>query len=125
MIVLDSSAILAFLLKETGAQMVQEQLAAAVVCSVNATEVITKLIDEKWDVQTAIMTFDALGVHVLPYDKPLSIRAGALRQSTKHRGLSLGDRACLALAERERMPVLTADRVWTALDIGVDIRLAR
>ena len=61
----------------------------------------------------------------MDFDEALGLRAGALRLATRHLGLSLGDRACLALAEREQLPILTGDGAWALLDIGLDIRLIR
>jgi PIN domain nuclease of toxin-antitoxin system len=52
-------------------------------------------------------------------------QTGALRPATKALGLSLGDRACLALARRERLPILTADRSWAKLDLGIPIKVMR
>lgn len=67
------------------------------------------------------------GLHlsIVPFDDELAYDCAGLRPVTKHLGLSLGDRACLALAKREVLPVLTADRVWSELDIGVEVRLIR
>jgi PIN domain nuclease of toxin-antitoxin system len=59
------------------------------------------------------------------FDGPMALRAGKLRAAARSRGLSLGDRACLALAQREGLPALTADRAWAGLDIGVEVRLIR
>lgn len=60
-----------------------------------------------------------------PFDTDLALRAALLRNSTRPYGLSLGDRACLALARREGLPVLTADRSWAKLDVGVEVVLIR
>jgi PIN domain nuclease of toxin-antitoxin system len=124
-IVLDTSAVLAFVFAEKGAEAVRDHLAAARLCSVNATEIITKMVDRKWPVEDALTAFELLGVDVVPFDRTLALRAGAMRETTEKQGLSLGDRACLAFAERERLPVLTGDRIWANLDIGVEIRLIR
>ncbi len=59
------------------------------------------------------------------FDGALGISAGQLRAATKHLGLSLGDRACLALAIQEDATALTADRSWADLDIGCKIELIR
>ena len=62
---------------------------------------------------------------LVAHDARLACRADELRPLTKHLGMSLADRACLALAERERLPVLTADRSWTSIDLAIGIRLIR
>jgi PIN domain nuclease of toxin-antitoxin system len=62
---------------------------------------------------------------VVAYDLTLARRAGELRLPTRRFGLSVGDRACLALAERERLPAYTTDRTWAKLNLGIDIRLIR
>jgi PIN domain nuclease of toxin-antitoxin system len=61
----------------------------------------------------------------VPFDEELARGAGALRPATKSLGLSLGDRACLALAQREGLPVLTADRAWAKLAVGVEVKVIR
>ena len=64
-------------------------------------------------------------LHELDYD--LAIQAGAMFARTRAFGLSLGDRACLALAARERLPAMTADRIWAQAGplVGVEVRLIR
>jgi ribonuclease VapC len=62
---------------------------------------------------------------VIDFDRALAMRAGLMRRATRAQGLSLGDRACLALAERLALPVLTADRVWADLDLGIEVVLIR
>jgi ribonuclease VapC len=66
---------------------------------------------------------DALTIVALDADDGPAI--ARLRQPTRHLGLSLADRACLALAQRLELPVLTTDRAWEQLDLAVDVRLAR
>jgi len=61
----------------------------------------------------------------LDFDWAAGLAAGLLRASTRRFGLSLGDRACLALAQQLQAPVLTTDRVWERLDIGVPIVVIR
>jgi PIN domain nuclease of toxin-antitoxin system len=69
----------------------------------------------------------ALPVTVADLDARLAIDMGAMVAQTRPLGLSLGDRACLALARRERLPALTADRIWLQAGtlIGVEVRLIR
>ena len=123
--VLDASAILAVLQAEAGAAQVEEVLPRALLASVNAAEVVSKLIRHGADADASVEMVRLLKCLIIPVDEPLGLRAGALYALTARLGLSLGDRACLALAEREGLPVLTADRAWASLDIGVEIRLIR
>ena len=64
-------------------------------------------------------------LEVVPFDEDLARQTGALRPVTKSLGLSLGDRACLALAQRERLPIVTADKSWAKLDLGIAIKVVR
>ena len=66
-----------------------------------------------------------IGLDVMPFDTGLAYAAGLLRDATREAGLSLGDRACLALAGRDGLPALTADRSWERLRVGVDVRPIR
>lgn len=123
--VLDASAVLAVYFDEPGAAPVWAALPGALLSSVNYTEVIGKALVRGETLAAALRKLAAMGFTVVVHDAPLARRAGELRPLTKRHGLSLADRACLALAERERLPVLTADRSWKSLDIGVDVRLIR
>ena len=62
---------------------------------------------------------------VIDFDRPLAEATGALAVLTRAQGLSLGDRACLALAKREGAIALTADQAWSKVKAGVDIQLIR
>jgi ribonuclease VapC len=123
--VLDASAVLAVYFDEPGADQVQAILPGARLSSVNYSEVIGKLLDRGDALNGALRKLAAMGFHIVAHDALLARRAGELRPLTRQLGLSLADRACLALAEHERLPVLTADRMWSMLDIGIDIRLIR
>ncbi len=68
---------------------------------------------------------DTLNLVIVPFDAELAYLTGLLRTATRAAGLSLGDRACLALAQRLSAPVLTADQAWKGLDVGVEIRHIR
>lgn len=96
----------------------------AIVSAVNCAEVYSKL--SEWKV--SLIHFDDI-ISVVPtvisFDVTLARRAGELSGATRHLGLSLGDRACLALAEREGLAVLTADRRWGDLDMGIKVELIR
>ena len=123
--VLDASAILAVLNGEPGADLVVPLLGSASVSTVNYAEVASKLIDSgagRIEARDAIL---GLGIDVVDFDLALAERTSELRSLTRHRGLSLGDRACLALGEREGVPVVTADRKWRDILPGIEIRVVR
>ncbi len=124
-IVLDASAMIAFLKDEVGSATVLAAMPDAVISSVNLAEVVTRLIDDGFafeDVRTAIAN---TSIDTIGFDYEFAFGAGALREPTRAYGLSLGDRACLALAQRLGIPALTADRQWALIDIGVEVRLIR
>jgi PIN domain nuclease of toxin-antitoxin system len=123
--VTDSSAILALIKNEVGAAEARRLLPGAILSSVNLTEVLTVLSDDGMPSQQAEATLDAFGFEIEPFDRASAREAARLRPLTRHRGLSLGDRACLALAQRLERAVLTADRHWADLGLPIDIRLIR
>lgn len=123
--VLDASAALARLRGERGADVVEARLEAALMSAVNYAEVVSKLIDLGTSADTAADAAGALGMAVVPFDELAAVRVGSLRDGTRSRGLSIGDRACIALAERLALPVLTADRAWAELDLGIEVVLIR
>ena len=119
--VIDASAALAHLLDEAGGDRVIPHLKDGLISAVNLSEVVTRLIRAGADPMRA----DYLGWTVVDHDADLAHATGRLWPRTAHLGLSLADRACLALAQREGLPVLTGDRAWAALDLGVDVVLIR
>ncbi len=123
--VADASAILAMLENEPGNKLVAAKLSAIVMSTVNLAEVVSALINKGFAASSARRTLETLEIETHPFDRDLALVVGTLRETTRHLGLSLGDRACLALARHLELPVLTADRVWTELDIGVEVRLIR
>ena len=124
-LVLDSSALLAFLHREPGAEVVAEALGRAVISAVNLAEVATKLTERGASLSHIRRLVSALNVGVIDFDNVLSYRVAALRASTKEAGLSLGDRACLATAQSLGAAALTTDRSWTQVDAGVEIQVIR
>jgi len=127
-VVLDSSVILAYLLDEQGREAAEQAIAArGIICSVNLAEVMSRLMRDQADAAASADVLLALPVTVADLDARLAIDMGAMVAQTRSLGLSLGDRACLALARRERLPTLTADRIWLQAGtlIGVEVRLIR
>ena len=128
LVVLDSSAILASLWSEPGASIVDQHDGSSIVSAVNIAEVFTKLIDRGPSPQVeAQIDFLSLAspYEVIPFDAAQAQRCGLLRSATRSRGLSLGDRACLALALQQNATVLTADKAWSELDLGLEIKVIR
>jgi PIN domain nuclease of toxin-antitoxin system len=124
-VLLDASAVLARVFREPGAERVADSLPGASVSAVNFAEVVGKLIDLGAPVEAAAAVGRDLGLTILPFEEVDAVEAGIMRATTRALGLSLGDRACLALARRLQMPVLTADRAWADLDLGVEVVLIR
>ena len=125
--VLDASAVLALLLGEPGGDRVKAVLDGATICAVNLAEIVShyaKLGAGRSDIEALLRT---LPMHVAPVDAALSYSAGMLRPITIEGGLSLGDRYCLALAQRENAMALTAERRWPPIAqvVGVRIELIR
>jgi PIN domain nuclease of toxin-antitoxin system len=115
---LDSSALLALLFGEAGAERVAAVLPDAVVSAVNLAETAAKLRERGLDEAAARAALEATGVRIEPFTEPQAWTAAALRETTRAAGLSLGDRACLALAAQRGASCYTADRAWAAA--GVD-----
>ena len=123
--VLDASAVLALLGNERGAEPVREALGSAFISAVNLAEVLTKLADRgvtETDLRAIRLSLD---IRVRSFDENAAWRASSLRDTTRSRGLSIGDRACLALALEEGLPALTTDRAWATLNVGVSVRTLR
>jgi ribonuclease VapC len=123
--VLDASAIIAFLTGEPGAEEVASAMAKATTSSVNLSEVTSWLSRAALPEEGIREAIDELGLEVNSFDKEAAVSAGLLWRTTRARGVSLGDRACLSLARQLGLPVLTADRNWAKLDVGVEVRLIR
>ena len=123
--VLDASAILALLNDESGAGMVQELLPVAIVSAVNFAEVVTRLSLLGMPENEIHQALDILGLTIIPLDEDLSFRTGCLAIVTKPYGLSLGDRACLALALKTGYSAVTSDRIWQDLNIEADVKIIR
>ena len=123
--VLDASAILALFRGERGAEVVADYRGDAAASSVNVAEVVSRLSDEGLNPMEWQYAVGMLELEVVAFDESQALQSGQLRRSTRHRGLSLGDRACLQLAAMRGLPAVTADRAWKELDVGVEVRVIR
>jgi ribonuclease VapC len=124
-VVLDASALLARILCEPGSEKVDAVIDRARISSVNFAEVVQRLVDRGMDDGALIAVLGTLPCPVESLDQNGAFRTGVLRRTTRDQGLSLGDRACLELAERLALPAITADRAWAALDLDVEVVLIR
>jgi len=124
--VLDASAILAVINAEPGAEkLTPDLLAGAVGSAVNLAEVQTKLVSRGWTSDEAWEDATSPIREVLPFDEEQARMAGDLVTQTRHLGLSLGDRACLALGIALKVPVYTAEKAWKKVKVGVRIHVIR
>ena len=129
--VLDASALLAWLRTEPGESIVQHALdATAAISVVNWAEALSKLSDlgkDPDDVLIELVREGIIGNDLLlfPLDESMAVEIARLRQRTRSSGLSFGDRACIALGHHLHLPVLTADRLWKGLRLGVQVHVIR
>jgi PIN domain nuclease of toxin-antitoxin system len=124
--VLDSSAVLAFLKGEPGGEALNEELLAqAAISTVNLAEVQSVLVRDGMTLEEAWEDACSTVASIEPFTAAHAKLAGSLIAQTRFRGLSLGDRACLALAITLDAPVYTADQAWRDLDLGCRIHVIR
>ena len=125
-VVLDASALLALLNKEPGNELVAEFIEnGAIMSAVNLSEVVAKLSEAGLPEETIHDVLDALGLTIVEFDRTSAYIVGLLRPATRQAGLSLGDRACLALAQQLNLSAITTDRIWENLSLGIQIQVAR
>ena len=125
--VLDSSAVLALMQREPGADAVASVLPGALLGMVNLAEVLTKLCERGLAVDVARYAVASLGVRIAEFTEEQAQLIGELRPLTRSAGLSLGDRACLALGRISGATVLTTEGIWPQIAsvTGVEIRVIR
>ena len=103
----------------------EQSLNDALISTVNLAEVATYLARNSVPPETINDALAAFPIEVVPFDREQGLIAGCLYPACKSLGLSLGDRACLALAKSKNLPVLTADKAWVELKINVDVKTIR
>lgn len=130
-VVLDASALLAYLRDEPGAAIVEAAIAQGIfISSVNWAEVLTKVVDLGAEPNALIMNLQSQGllgsgIKIESLSEKDAVIIANLRSVTRSLGLSLGDRACLALAHKLKLPVLTADAVWQNVNLQLEIQIIR
>lgn len=123
--VLDASALLAWLRAEGGADQVDAHLDGSVISAVNASEVAQKITQRGGYGSQAVTESLGMGLILTPFGGEDALATAELWPHTHSQGLSLGDRACLALARRLDRPALTGDQAWKSLELDVEIHLIR
>ena len=129
-VVLDASALLALLRHEDGGERVAKELPrGAAISALNWAEVLARLVDLGGDpveiTARALPAAAAAAVEVVPFDDAGARETARLQSKTRSLGLSLADRAALALAKSRGIPVLTADRAWRSLRLPIKIEVIR
>ena len=124
-VVLDASALLAFLLDEAGQEQVDSALSEALISGVNWSEVVQQLVRRGAELTNCREDLEVLGLTILPFDAQAAEQAAQLWPLGRPYGLSLGDRACIALGIALKAPILTADKVWTKAFPNLDICVIR
>jgi PIN domain nuclease of toxin-antitoxin system len=126
--VLDASALLAILHEEPGAEMFTQRfdlLQNATMSAVNIAEAYGKLVGIGINSEDAWEAVIAPIPEITAFDTEQAKIAGDMMSQTRSLGLSLGDRACLALGMVLKAPIYTADRMWKKLRLGVSIHVIR
>lgn len=123
--VLDASALIALALGEPGSGVIARFAQYALISTVNVSEFLQRLRDYGIPEEQALYQFSRFEIDIVPFDLEQAQLAAKLRSTTKHLGLSLGDRACLSLAVARGRHVLTADQRMAQAEIEIDIRMIR
>lgn len=125
MIALDASALLAYLYGEPGSQVVATNLGHSCMSTVNLCEVLSRFTRDGHDGRLVLTRLLNSPIEFVGFSEADAAESAALLAVTRALGLSLGDRACLALASVRGIPALTADPVWLELKVNLDIRVIR
>ncbi len=116
---------LAVLQLEPGGDIVADAIENAVMSAVNLSEVIAALSRKGMAVSEAVRVMRIFQLRVEPFDETAAYATAALLNPTRPYGLSLGDRACLVLGQRLNFPIMTADKAWANLDLGIELKMIR
>lgn len=123
--VLDASALIAFLKNEPGAEKVAAVLSRSCISPVNLAETLNKMVEYGKQLDAVAFQVERLQIPVIPFGEEEAKIVASMWKLSRPAGLSLADRACLALGLKRQLPVLTADRSWAKAEIGVKIKLIR
>ena len=125
-VVFDSSAIIALFAKEKGYEFVKKHMKDAIISSVNIAEVYKYCIEvQKLTEEETKDLIKLLDIKIVDFNNEQALITATLVNKTKMYGLSLGDRACIALGLAGKHPVITCDTVWQKVDVGVEFIMVR
>lgn len=116
---------MALMRNEEGASVVAACVSSALVSTVNQAEVQTKLVSAGLNEQEAWWHIAEIDCESVPFDEKQARVAGGLARVTRPYGLSLGDRACLALAIERKATVYTTDAAWKNLGLEIEVEVIR
>lgn len=125
MIALDASALLAYMFRERGHETVGAAIGHSCMSTVNLSEVLGRFVRDGHDAETVLTEIGNTAIELVPFTQDHARAAADLMPKTRPIGLSLGDRACLALARSRGIPALTADRAWLGPGLDIEIRTIR
>jgi PIN domain nuclease of toxin-antitoxin system len=110
---------------EPGVDVILRHGTDAAISTVNASEALAKLSDRGAEMEWAERRIAQLAPTVFVFDEEIARLAGRMRAATRYHDISFGDRACLATGLRWSLPVFTADRAWSQVDVGVQVHQIR
>jgi ribonuclease VapC len=119
--VLDASALIAFLRKEPGQERIAEVLSRSCISSVNMAETLGKMVEHGKRLEDVAYQVSRLQIEVVPFDAEQAQIAASFWEATRNVGMSLGDRACLALALKTSLPAFTTESDWLKCSLGVEV----
>lgn len=123
--IVDASVLMAAMQGEISPEQGEHWLQGASISAVNLSEVVAKFAKRGLPSSRVERWVSGFQLDIWPFDAAMAYRAGNLRPLTRTMGLSFADRACLALAQQLDRPVVTADRAWAALDLGIPVEVIR
>lgn len=125
-VILDASALLALIQEETGAEIIKPLLKFSVMSAVNVTETLSVLQRTNISPEEGLTLITDIVTTIVPFDLEQAAQVAKLHPLVQPQGLSLADRACIALGIKLQIPIYTADRIWDELKLdNIDIRLIR
>lgn len=122
--VVDASVVLAVCHQEQGSDQAREAIRRGLISTVNLSEVYEKAIKYgRLPIAEAIV--HAAALEIVEFNELHALEAAKIAEETRKKGISFADRACLALGVSENLPIVTGDRSWKELDLGITVELIR